>query len=211
MKFALLLLSFITLSSHAAVITMKEAQNAILSKAAFLDKLELGMSADRSSWITLKPSNCKQEEKEVSTIISFENGAPVILKEYTLVDPCFNKSQSSKVVELGDFKFSHDLVQVLEKTQSDAEITLDGNLLSFYRLKNGESFRMQFQLNTILFYNWVHYHQSFKNEERHNIRNEIKKRTVSASEITGVAFCRIDGDLRRCEILSQAAAEKLLQ
>jgi hypothetical protein len=212
MKFTLITVSlFMSLVSHGAVITMKEAQNIIISKSTILDKVEVGMSVDQTSWIRLKPTNCQQDQKEISTIIAFENGLPVIFKEYTLVDPCTNKSISQKNIEVGVFKFSHELALSLESAQAGAEIKFERDLLSFYLVKNGESFHQQYQLDRPLFYNWVHYHQSFKNEERHNTRNELKKRMVTASEIAGVTICRMDRDRRLCEILTKDEAEKLLQ
>src|SRR5690606_25384607 len=75
------------------------------------------------------------------------------------------------------------------KTFKTWKADLKGNILTFKQKIPGHEFTMQYDLNSTLFTNWVHYHHSYSGVEDHNIRYGLKKRIIPLSEVEGLPFC----------------------
>jgi len=182
----LILACLLSFSALAQDLTFDEAMSAFDQHRDSLSKVEVGLELLNESYEI--HGECTHKEKIISTIVDLYSEYALVLNERRFT-PC-NGVEEVKRFLSRDYMVNFDSFKAEAlKTFKTWKADLKGNILTFKQKIPGHEYTMQYDLNSNLFTNWVHYHHSYSGVEDHNIRYGLKKRIIPLSEIQGLPFC----------------------
>lgn len=200
MKF---LLSLLILSSSAfaqEAITMDRALEIFDQYADVISKIEVGEQVQNDSYE--KRGECVIHDQVILTVVELQADHALLLNERTILDKCQKTEVKSKFLSkdpIVNMKAFKDLVR---NSLEGWSINVKEAIVTFEKKESGDSHTMQFDVRNGLLTNWVHYHHSYTGVEDHNIRNYLRRRIVSQSEIQGLPMCQKDPlrlNILKCE------------
>ena len=181
-----IILCFLSSSAMAESISFKEALAIFDQSAPELTKVEVGMELLNESYE--KHEGCTIKERTISTVVELREDHALVLNDQSIT-ACDGQIKQRKFLSQ-DFMIKLDAFKAqITKELKDAKIDRSNNIMTFVS-KIGTSHKtLQYDLNSSLFVNWVHYHHSYTGVEDHNIRFQLKNRIIPMEEVEGLPLC----------------------
>ncbi len=186
MKMYLLAFMF-PLSAFAQSLSLSEAVAVFEQHRSSLSRIEVGQQLINENF-EIHGDTCTLKRKTISTIVD-------LTPEHALVHNERSVTNCDGTVTLSKF-MSKDVLVVFTAMKEQMlrsfvgfEIMQKENIVTFKQIKGSNKKTMEYDLNSNLFVNWVHFHRSFSGVEDHNIKYSSNKKIIPLSETVGLPFC----------------------